>query len=105
MLGETQRLAEVPRVLTLDNNAPNPFNARTRIRFGLPAPTSVTLSIYDARGKLVGRPLRNTPKAAGFHTVIWEGTDEAGRAVGSGVYFYRLHVGSENLVRKMVVVK
>lgn len=98
-------LVEIAQVLALDENAPNPFNARTRMRLGLPRAEVVSLGIYDVRGRLVRHLLRSERRSEGFHTVIWDGTDGGGRSVGSGVYFYRLTAGDGSITRRMVVVK
>lgn len=70
-------------------NAPNPFNPSTRLRFALTDEATVTLAVYDARGRLVrGLGARTWP--AGEHAVAWDGRDEAGRGAASGVYYVRL---------------
>lgn len=69
--------------------APNPFNPRTEIRFSLDAPADVRLAVYDLRGRLV-RDLVQGPRTAGDHTEVWDGRDDAGREVSSGVYLARL---------------
>ncbi len=68
---------------------PNPFNSITAIRFDLPAASTVRLQIYDAAGNPV-RTLTDEKKAAGGHTVVWDGLNKNGQAVSSGMYFYRL---------------
>jgi flagellar hook assembly protein FlgD len=70
--------------LVLEQNRPNPFNPQTSIRFYLPAPGTVELSIYDVRGALVRRLARGEFDA-GAHALAWNGTDDAGRPVASGV--------------------
>ena len=84
--------------------APNPFNPSTTIRFELPATERVTLTIYDANGRLV-RTLVSETMSHGPHSVDWNGTDNAGRSVGSGVYFYRLETGRYTDSSKMVLLK
>jgi hypothetical protein len=95
-----------PQALALLGNAPNPFNPSTTISFAIPtgAAREHSLRVYDTRGRLV-RNLSSGPAAAGNHTVVWNGTDDAGRGVGSGVYFYRLEHGGEGLTGKMVLLK
>lgn len=97
-----------PARLNLLQNVPNPFNPRTAIEFELPSRTTVELSVYDARGRLV-RTLVNGElregSYTGNHAVIWNGTNDAGKAVSSGVYFYRLRADAEILTRKMVLVR
>jgi hypothetical protein len=87
--------------LTLGPNVPNPFVPATTIRFTLPAASRAALDIYDARGRLVRR-LLDGARSAGTHAVRWDGTDDQGREVASGVYFYRLDAGQQVLTRKML---
>lgn len=96
----------LPRQLALHGNAPNPFNPATTIAFSIPAGAAGEhrLDVYDARGRLV-RQLGRGPLAAGRHEATWDGRDDAGAAVGAGVYLYRLEHGSSRLTGKMVLVK
>ena len=90
--------------LALDQNAPNPFNPRTTIGFSLPGSEHVRLDIYDPGGRLVKR-LIDTPMRAGHHRIEWNGMDAGGRAVASGVYFYRLTVGKQTSSKKMILLR
>ena len=90
--------------LALAQNAPNPFNPRTEIRFSLPARQQVSLKIYNVDGRLV-RTLVHEPRDAGSHTVVWSGTNDRGGRVASGLYFYRLKTDSGVLTRKMTLLK
>lgn len=88
-------------------NVPNPFNPSTRIRFEIPgtAPVSARLAIFDAGGRHV-ITLRNETMQPGPYEVVWQGQDETGGRVSSGVYYARLDVaGQPSLARKMVMVK
>lgn len=90
----------------LDTNYPNPFNPTTKIHYSIKDAGVVTLRIYNAAGQLV-RTLVNdveTPQEGGF-TVTWDGKSDAGQAVSSGVYFYKLTATSFSDTRKMVVLK
>ncbi|HEU4365894.1 MAG TPA: kelch repeat-containing protein [Candidatus Krumholzibacteria bacterium] len=89
---------------TLHPNHPNPFNPSTTIRFDLAARGDATLRIYDVHGRAV-RTLFAGVADAGVTTLPWNGRDDAGRAAGSGVYFYRLETSSGTLSRKMVLLK
>ena len=91
-------------LLTLLPNAPNPFNPSTLLRFTLGAPQDVRLSIVDARGRLV-RTIAPGTLDAGVHGVPWNGLDEAGAAVASGVYFVRLEAGGQQRVRPVELAK
>ncbi len=88
----------------LHQNYPNPFNPETTISFDLMSPGAARLGIYNLRGQLV-RSLVNTSLPNGRHSVVWNGLDESGNAVSSGVYFYRLTAGGTTETRKMMLVK
>ncbi len=98
---------DLPRGYILQQNYPNPFNPSTSIRFqiaeGLRG-AEVDLSIYSLRGKRV-RTLVSRRMGKGVHTFHWDGVDEAGLPVPSGAYFYRLKVGKEQSVRKMILTR
>jgi hypothetical protein len=88
----------------LFQNHPNPFNPSTRIPFALSQSTHVSLRIYDGAGTLVST-LVDRVMDEGEHSVAWEGRDARGRALGSGVYFYRLNGLGLERSRKMVLLK
>jgi hypothetical protein len=83
---------------------PNPFNPETTIRYELAARAHVSLRVYDVSGATV-RTLVDESKAAGSYTLTWNGRDDHGSAVSSGMYFYRITAGSFSDVRKMTLVK
>jgi hypothetical protein len=93
-----------PGILTMDQNSPNPFNPNTQISFSLPKAQAAQLSIYNLKGQLIKR-LVDTTLPAGKNTISWDGTDERGRAVSSGIYSYRLLSEGEIIVRKMLLMK
>ncbi len=95
----------LPVRVELDPSVPNPFNAVTRIRFGLPVQGRVTLSLYDVRGECVAVLRRNEMLRAGYHVSLWRGLDDRGSHVGSGVYFCKLDVNSTILTRRLVLLK
>ena len=90
--------------LVLYQNQPNPFNPSTRIRFEMPRPGHVRLAVYDVVGRFV-TSLIDGPVAAGPSDVTWNGQDQQGRGVRSGVYFYRLESRGLLTTRKMVLIK
>ncbi len=96
----------LPRKLELLGNHPNPFNPTTTISFTVPAGMNAehTLSVYDARGRLV-RELGRGPVEPGIHQVDWDGRNQAGAAVSSGMYLYRLRVDENVQTGKMVLLK
>ncbi len=91
----------VPNDFSLLQNFPNPFNPQTRISYALPEGVNVRVSIHNILGQTV-RTLVDSYQEPGFKNVIWDGTDEAGRQVSSGLYFYRLEAGEFVSVRKMM---
>jgi hypothetical protein len=88
----------------LAQNAPNPFNPRTEIKFSLSAAGDTELAIYNIEGKLV-RKLVTDVLEAGSHTVFWDGDNTRGAKVASGLYFYRLTTKEGTLTRKMTLLK
>jgi hypothetical protein len=95
---------DIPNVLALRQNFPNPFNPMTTIAFDLPTQSPVKITVYGIDGRVV-RTLVNDMMPAGRHDVVWNGTDDGGRQVASGLYFCRLNVGGELLTRKMTLMK
>jgi M6 family metalloprotease-like protein len=96
-----------PKSIELFQNYPNPFNPTTSIQFivkGGPSPLHTTLKIYNLRGQLV-RTLLNEEKPGGNYTLLWDGRDEGGKAVSSGIYFYKLTAGSSSEIKRMVLLK
>jgi hypothetical protein len=85
--------------LTLYQNYPNPFKPETVIRFDLPEPASVELTVYDASGRRVATVL-NGNRERGTHEVPFNA-----RGLASGVYFYKLKVGSKTFSRKMILLR
>jgi Tol biopolymer transport system component len=94
----------VPSRFALHANYPNPFNPQTMIRFALPQEAVVRLAVYDMLGQRV-RVLVEEVKPAGIYEVWWDGRDDAGAPVASGVYGYQLEAGAFSVVRKMVLVR
>ncbi len=88
----------------LHQNVPNPFNPSTVISYELANTETVTLGIYDVHGRLI-RTLVSRAQNAGEYKIRWDGRDDRGSAVASGVYFYRLAAGSFVETRRMVLLK
>jgi hypothetical protein len=105
-IGDGGTEVPVPRTFALEQNTPNPFNPQTSISFTVPEDASgrVELAVYSLRGQRV-RTLVSDTKAPGRYTVAWNGRDDAGRALPSGVYLYRLTAGEQVLTRKMMLAK
>ena len=93
-----------PKDFNLAQNYPNPFNPSTSIRFSLPKESFVRIMVLDAAGKVVRQLVRDA-KSAGTYLVRWDGRDENGSVVASGVYFYRLESPYYNRTMKMVLLK
>ena len=93
-----------PNAFALGQNHPNPFNPKTTISFALPEAADVRLDVYAATGQYVVT-LADGMMPAGSQQVVWNGTDAAGRPVGSGVYFYRLDAGQFSETKKMLLLK
>ena len=94
----------LPESFSVLQNYPNPFNPETRIRFQLPQRSETRVAVFNTVGQVV-RELVDATLAAGYHEIKWDGKDEHGLRVGSGVYYYRVQAGLEKSVRKMVLVK
>jgi hypothetical protein len=99
-----RRDGETPSMTGLGEIYPNPFNPSTTIPFTLTSQANVTLSIFDARGKLI-RTLEDGALPAGMHQVVWDGRDNTGGQAATGVYFVRLVAGSREMTRKVVMLK
>jgi hypothetical protein len=94
----------LPLVTALGVNFPNPFNPTTTIRFDMAQAGHVVIDVFNIRGQRV-TTLVNEEFGAGFHRVEWNGTDDRGRTVGSGVYFYNMRTGDFNTTRRMLLMK
>lgn len=94
----------IPASFRLAPSRPNPFNPDTTIEYDLPRGEPVVIRIYDILGREV-RTLVNERQAAGFYEVIWNGRNQQGQAVGSGVYLYTLTAGNFAQSRKMTLLK
>jgi len=88
----------------LSQNYPNPFNPETEIRFQLPEARDVQLTIYNLKGQKI-RTLVNAMKETGFHSVSWNGKDNVGNLVASGVYIYLLRAGGFVDAKKLTLLR
>jgi hypothetical protein len=96
--------SSLPTDFALAQNYPNPFNAKTSIQLSLKKADEITLDIYDVGGRLI-KSLYDGNLAAGTHNLIWDGTNESGNVVSSGIYFYRLKSSDNTISKKMVLLK
>ncbi|MGB7061376.1 MAG: right-handed parallel beta-helix repeat-containing protein, partial [Candidatus Zixiibacteriota bacterium] len=98
---------QVPKRFELVQNYPNPFNPATSIQFtvgSLQSPSHITLKIYNILGQAV-RTLVDEEKAEGSYTLYWDGRNQNGKEVSSGIYFYKLEAGNFTDVKKMVLLR
>lgn len=97
-------LDPVPGRYVLEGNYPNPFNPSTTIQYQLPEANSVKLTIYNALGQKV-RTLVNDHQQPGKYKAVWNGLNDAGLKVASGIYIYRIEAGSFVKTRRMILLK
>ncbi|MBK7259259.1 MAG: T9SS type A sorting domain-containing protein [Ignavibacteriae bacterium] len=95
---------QMPKTYELGENYPNPFNPSTTLQFGLPTDGQASIAIFNTLGQEIRR-LADGFYAAGRYEVVWDGRDNSGRTVGTGVYLYRLVAGQTAVVKKMLLVK
>ncbi len=95
---------EIPGSYRLGQNYPNPFNPETVITYDLPKASAVKLEVYNLLGLKIAT-LYSGKQGAGHHTIVWNGRNDAGQKVPSGVYIYRLEAGNFHSCRKMVLMK
>jgi hypothetical protein len=94
----------LPKMLALDQNYPNPFNPSTTISFELPKAQTVMLCIYNLGGQMV-RTLASGTYGAGVYQMVWDGRDEQGRQVTSGIYYSVLNTTDKVLTKKLLLTK
>ncbi len=94
----------LPEKFRLEQNYPNPFNPETKIDYYLNSSNNVKINIYDVNGALV-KTLLNEEQEGGPKSVIWNGKDNNGKIVSSGVYFYQVQVGKYLEAKKMIMLK
>jgi hypothetical protein len=100
-----KKAPDVPEVTSLSSsNHPNPFNSNTEIKFNLPTAGEATVQIYNITGARV-KMLTSGPIDAGEHSVTWNGINEMGEKVASGIYFYTVSSGGAHVTKKMVYLK
>jgi hypothetical protein len=94
----------LPSAIALNQNYPNPFNPQTNIEFSLPTPGNVSLEVFNLLGQKV-KTLVSEYKQAGNYSVVWDGTNQNGTAVPSGVYFYRMVTEGFSQTNKMIMLR
>lgn len=103
-LGIIEATRKLPLTFKVDSNYPNPFNAKTLINYELPRDAVVLARIYSITGQLV-RVLENSSKQAGYHQLVWEGTDGDYQPVSSGEYILVIKAGEYQFKQKMLYLK
>ncbi len=100
------RVSSLPQDLALSQNYPNPFNSGTVIRFALPQRDDVQLAVYNMAGQKVANLVEGV-REAGSYAIRWDGRDDAGRGLASGIYFYRLQAGRtvQETSRKLLLLR
>jgi len=101
---EIEVRVEAPKTFSLCQNYPNPFNRETRIKYQLPRSCHVKLQIHNVLGQVV-KTLVDSHRDAGYYTTSWDGRDDGGREVVSGVYFCRMEAGGFARVNRVVLVR
>lgn len=96
--------SQLPKEFNLYNNYPNPFNPSTVIKVALPSTQHVTLRVYNIHGELIST-LVNNNLSAGYHQFTWNGINNNGSRVSSGIYFYQVISNEFNQVKKMMLLK
>ena len=94
----------VPMEFALQQNYPNPFNPSTQIQYALPTDANVTIAIYDLVGRQI-RTLVNEQVTAGYHSTLWNATNDMGSPVSAGVYIYTITANDFRDVKKMILLK
>lgn len=97
-------LENIPEEYALSQNYPNPFNPTTKMNYQLPKRSRVIISIYNIVGQEV-RTLLNEDQEYGVHSITWNGVDQYGKSMATGVYFARLSTGSFSQTKKMLLLK
>lgn len=101
---ELDKMNQILNSFALHQNYPNPFNPTTTISFHLPRAGDVSVKIYNMEGKLINEVV-NARYEAGDHSFIWDGKNDAGIQVSSGVYLYQIQYDNSILVKKMILIK
>jgi hypothetical protein len=97
-------IERVPAQVKLYQNYPNPFNPITHIRYELSSSHKVSIHIYNVMGQKI-KTFQSQNQNPGYHTVVWDGTNDTGQKVGSGIYYCRISAGSYSATKKMLLLK
>ena len=103
-LASNDEINQLPHAFNLYNNYPNPFNPVTTLRYDLPEDALVNITIYDIMGRIV-KTLINSQQNAGFKSIQWNATNDAGSPLSAGLYLYKIQADNFVQTRKMVLLK
>jgi hypothetical protein len=95
---------QIPEVFALHQNYPNPFNPTTQIKYDLPEDAMVSITIFDIMGRTI-RSLVNSIQTAGYRSIQWDATNNAGKPMSAGLYLYTIQAGEFTQTKKMVLLK
>ena len=95
---------QLPEIINLHQNHPNPFNPFTTLRYDLPEASHVRIMIYDLMGRKI-RTLVDMDQKAGYRSIQWNATNDLGQPVSAGIYLYMIQAGDFRQTKKMVLLK
>ena len=101
---EEKDIPSHPKVFSLSQNYPNPVISGIHIEYALPKATGITLTVYDVTGRTI-RTLLAENQEAGYYTVGWDGKDNSGKKVATGIYFYRMETDKFKATRKLTILR
>jgi hypothetical protein len=109
-VGDSEQIMEkmsqlIPGYFVLEQNYPNPFNPNTTIRFALPNEEKVSLIIYNLLGQQIRALINNKQYLSGYHSIMWDGRNDSGKKLASGLYIYDLKAGTFSEKKKMILLK
>jgi flagellar hook assembly protein FlgD len=99
-----EETTQLPTEFNLYNNYPNPFNPSTVIKVAIPATQHVSLKVFNIHGELVST-ITDDVMEAGYHQFTWNGKNNNGSQVASGIYFYQIITNGFNQAKKMMLLK
>jgi len=105
VLTDVEVITAIPTEFSLGQNYPNPFNPSTTITFALPKAAPVTIEVYNILGAKVRTLFNNQVMNAAFHNVVWDGKDDNGTQMSSGMYLYRINADKFTASKKMMMLK
>ena len=95
---------QLPSIYTLHQNYPNPFNPTTKINYEIPEDALVKVVIFDVMGRNV-KTLINEIQSSGYHSILWDATNDMGEDISAGMYIYTIIAGEYRYSKKMVLIK